>query len=215
MAPSAVVQAFGFGRAALRYAERLAGHDAALRMLASRRVCAYDALARLAPAGLADYRSGDLITRLVTDVDSFADRWLRVRLPFTAAALASAGAVAVVGVLSPAAGLVLAATLVVAALAGPAVAVAPSRREERASSRCAATSPPPRCSFLTGWRNWPPSARTGAPSVPFRTRGAGLTKQRSVLDPLRASARRSARSRRERRSAGCSPSLFPRSGPAA
>ena len=131
MAPAAVVQAFGLGRAGLRYAERLAGHDAALRLLATRRVFAYDALARLAPAGLADYRSGDLIARLVADIDSLADRWLRVRLPFAAAALAGAGAVAVVGVLSPAAGLVLAATLVVSALAAPAVAVALSRREER------------------------------------------------------------------------------------
>ena len=131
MAPAAVVQAFGLGRAALRYAERLAGHDAALRLLAARRVRAYDALARLAPAGLADYRSGDLIARLVTDIDSLADRWLRVRLPFAAAALAGAGAVGVVGVLSPAVGLVLAATLAVSALAAPAVAIAASRREER------------------------------------------------------------------------------------
>ena len=85
MAPAAVVQAFGLGRAAFRYAERLAGHDAALRLLAARRVRAWDALAVLAPAGLADYRSGDLLTRLVTDIDSFADRWLRVRLPYAAA----------------------------------------------------------------------------------------------------------------------------------
>lgn len=131
MAPAAVVQAFGLGRAVLRYAERLAGHDAALRILATRRVRAYDALARLAPAGLADYRSGDLISRLVTDIDSLADRWLRVRLPSAAAALAAAGAVAVTSVISPAAGLVLAATLLASALAGPAIAVALSRREER------------------------------------------------------------------------------------
>ena len=131
MAPAAVVQAFGLGRAVLRYSERLAGHDAALRLLAERRVRAYDALARLAPAGLSGYRSGDLLARLVSDVDSLADRWLRVRLPYAAAALAGAGAVAVVGILSPAAGLVLAATLVVSALAAPAVAVALSRREER------------------------------------------------------------------------------------
>ena len=129
--PAAVVQAFGFGRALFRYAERLAGHDAALGLLAAHRVRAYDALARLAPVGLADHRSGDLITRLVTDIDSFADRWLRVRLPFVAAAVAGAGAVALVTALQPAAGLVLAATLVVSALAGPAVAIALSRREER------------------------------------------------------------------------------------
>ena len=131
MAPAAVVQAFGLSRAGLRYAERLAGHDAALGLLAAHRVRAYEALARLAPAGLADYRAGDLITRLVSDIDSLTDRWLRVRLPFAAAALAGAGAVALVGVLSPAAGLVLAATLVASALAGPVLALTLTRREER------------------------------------------------------------------------------------
>jgi thiol reductant ABC exporter CydC subunit len=131
MAPAAVVQAFGLGRAALRYAERLAGHDAALGMLAAHRVRAWDALARLAPAGLTDYRSGDLITRLVADIDSLADRWLRVRLPYAAAAVTGAGAVALLTTVLPAAGLTLAATLVVSALAAPAVAIALAHREER------------------------------------------------------------------------------------
>jgi thiol reductant ABC exporter CydC subunit len=131
MAPAAVVQAFGLGRAGLRYAERLAGHDASLRLLSSFRTDAYDSLARLAPAGLAAFRSGDLISRLVTDIDSLADRWLRVRLPYVSATLAGAGAVAVSTAVLPAAGLVLAATLVAAALAAPAVALAVARREER------------------------------------------------------------------------------------
>ena len=131
VAPAAVVQAFGFGRAVFRYAERLAGHDAALNLLAARRVRAYDALARLAPTGIADYGSGDLIARLVADIDSLADRWLRVRLPYAAAAVAGAGAVALVTALQPEAGLILAATLVVSALAAPAAAIALSRREER------------------------------------------------------------------------------------
>ena len=131
IAPAAVVQAFGFGRALFRYAERLAGHNAALSLLAARRVRVYDALARLAPAGLTEYRNGDLIARLVTDIDSFADRWLRVRLPFVAATVAGTGAVALVMALQPAAGLVLGATLVVSALAAPAVAIALSRRAER------------------------------------------------------------------------------------
>jgi thiol reductant ABC exporter CydC subunit len=129
--PAAVVQAFGFGRAVFRYAERLAGHDAALNLLAARRVHAYDALAGLAPTGIADYGSGDLIARLVTDIDSLADRWLRVRLPYAAAAVAGTGAVALVTALQPEAGLILAAALVVSALAAPAAAIALSRREER------------------------------------------------------------------------------------
>ena len=131
VAPAAVVQAFGFGRAVFRYAERLAGHDAALNLLAARRVRAYEALARPAPTGIAAYGSGDLIARLVADIDSLADRWLRVRLPYAAAAVAGAGAVALVTALQPEAGLILAATLVVSALAAPAAAIALSRREER------------------------------------------------------------------------------------
>ena len=79
------VQAFAIGRSVFRYAERLASHDAALRILARLRMTAYGRLERLAPAGLAAFRSGDLLSRLVTDIDSLADRWLRVRLPFAVA----------------------------------------------------------------------------------------------------------------------------------
>ena len=66
MVAATAVQAFGMGRAAFRYAERLAGHDAALRILAGVRTAAYARLERLAPA---TFRSGDLISRLVDDID--------------------------------------------------------------------------------------------------------------------------------------------------
>jgi ATP-binding cassette subfamily C protein CydC len=131
MAPAAVVQAFGLGRAGLRYAERLAGHDAALRQLASVRTGLYTSLSRLAPAGLADYRSGDLLSRLVADIDSLADRWVRVRLPHLAAAVTGTAAVGLVTFLVPAAGLVLALTLVVSAVAAPLLAHAAARHAER------------------------------------------------------------------------------------
>jgi len=131
MVPVAAVQAFGIGRGVFRYAERLAGHDAALRMLARLRVSAYDKLERLAPAGASVFRSGDLISRLVTDVDSLTDRWLRVRLPYAVAALAGAAAVAVTAALLPAAGLVLALSLVAAAAGAPLLAGVIARRAER------------------------------------------------------------------------------------
>jgi thiol reductant ABC exporter CydC subunit len=132
MIPVAAVQAFGIGRGVFRYAERLAGHDAALRVLARLRVSAYDRLERLAPAGVAVFRSGDLISRLVSDVDSLTDRWLRVRLPYAAAAVTGAAAVALSAALLPAAGVVLAASIVAAALAAPLLAGVISRRAERA-----------------------------------------------------------------------------------
>lgn len=131
MAPAAVVQAFGLGRAGLRYAERLAGHDAALSKLALIRTDLYQSLIPLAPAALPEYRSGDLLSRLVTDIDSLADRWLKVRLPYAAALVTGAGTVAVLTALVPAAGIVLAITLAAAALAAPLLALAAARRAER------------------------------------------------------------------------------------
>ncbi|HLI40771.1 MAG TPA: thiol reductant ABC exporter subunit CydC [Streptosporangiaceae bacterium] len=131
MVPVAAVQAFGIGRGAFRYAERLAGHDAALRVLAGLRMSAWDRLERLAPAGLPAFRTGDLISRLVSDVDSLADRWLRVRLPYAAAAVTGAAAVAVSAALLPAAALVLAVSLVAAALAAPLAAGLIARHAER------------------------------------------------------------------------------------
>jgi thiol reductant ABC exporter CydC subunit len=131
MVPVAAVQAFGLGRGVFRYAERLAGHDAALRALAGLRMSVYDRLERLAPAGVWSFRSGDLISRLVGDVDSLADRWLRVRLPYAAAAVCGAGAVAVSAALLPAAGIVLAVSLAAAALGAPLLAALIARRAER------------------------------------------------------------------------------------
>ena len=131
MMPVAAVQAFGIGRAGFRYAERLTGHDAALRLLAGVRMSAYARLERLAPAGLAAFRSGDLMTRLVADIDSLTDRWLRVRLPYAVAAAAGAAAVAFDAALLPAAAAVLAASLILAALAAPLAAGLVARRAER------------------------------------------------------------------------------------
>ena len=126
------VRAFAISRAVLRYAERLAAHDAAFRVLGELRADVYARLARLAPAGLAELRAGDLLARLVGDVDALADLWLRVLLPYLAAGLVAAGAVLLVASLVPGAGLVLAVAVAVAALGAPLAAGAVSRRAEGA-----------------------------------------------------------------------------------
>jgi ABC-type transport system involved in cytochrome bd biosynthesis fused ATPase/permease subunit len=66
----AAVRAFSVGRGVFRYGERLASHDAAFRVVADTRVAVYRRLACLAPAGLAEFRSGDLLARLISDVDA-------------------------------------------------------------------------------------------------------------------------------------------------
>lgn len=125
------VRAFGIARGVLRYLERVAAHDAAFRVLGELRGTVYARLVRLAPAGLAELRSGDLLARMVGDVDGLADLWLRVLLPYTAAVVVAAGTVLLVGWLVPAAGLALAATLLATAVLAPAGAAAVSRRAER------------------------------------------------------------------------------------
>jgi ATP-binding cassette subfamily C protein CydCD len=124
-------RAFGIGRAVFRYGERLVAHDAVLRMLADTRVAVYRRLERLAPAGLRDTRRGDLLSRLVADVDALQDYWLRWLLPAGAATLVSAASVAFTAWLLPEAGAVLVAGLLAAGAGVPLITGAVARRAER------------------------------------------------------------------------------------
>ncbi|MGW3493311.1 thiol reductant ABC exporter subunit CydD [Streptomyces sp. NPDC001020] len=124
-------RAFGIGRAVFRYGERLVSHDAVLRMLADTRVAVYRRLERLAPAGLRTTRRGDLLSRLVADVDALQDYWLRWLLPAGAALVVSAGSVGFTAWLLPEAGAVLAVGLLAAGAGVPLVTGAVARRAER------------------------------------------------------------------------------------
>ncbi|MER5895270.1 thiol reductant ABC exporter subunit CydD [Streptomyces sp. NPDC001876] len=124
-------RAFGIGRAVFRYAERLVSHDAVLRMLAELRVAVYRGLERVAPAGLRTTRRGDLLSRLVSDVDALQDYWLRWLLPAGTALAVGAGAVGFTGWLLPEAGAVLAVGLLLAGVGVPLVSGACARHAER------------------------------------------------------------------------------------
>ncbi|MFF2512335.1 thiol reductant ABC exporter subunit CydD [Streptomyces sp. NPDC058086] len=123
-------RAFGIGRAVFRYAERLVSHDAVLRMLADTRVAVYRRLERLAPAGLRTARRGDLLSRLVADVDALQDYWLRWLLPAGAALLVSAASVGFTAWLLPEAGAALAVGLLAAGVGVPLLTGAVARRAE-------------------------------------------------------------------------------------
>ncbi|GAA3123349.1 hypothetical protein GCM10017687_41800 [Streptomyces echinatus] len=124
-------RAFGIGRAVFRYAERLLSHDAVLRMLAGTRVAVYRRLERLAPAGLRGVRRGDLLTRLVADVDAFQDYWLRWLLPAGTALVVSVVSVGFTAWLLPEAGAALAAGLLAAGVGVPLLTATAARRTER------------------------------------------------------------------------------------
>ncbi|MFH7337180.1 thiol reductant ABC exporter subunit CydD [Streptomyces sp. KHY 26] len=124
-------RAFGIGRAVFRYAERLVSHDAVLRMLADTRVAVYRRLERLAPAGLRTARRGDLLTRLVADVDALQDYWLRWLLPASVAVLVSGATVGFTAWLLPEAGAALAVGLLAAGAGVPLVTATAARHTER------------------------------------------------------------------------------------
>jgi thiol reductant ABC exporter CydC subunit len=125
------VRALSVGRGLFRYLERLCSHDVAFRVLADVQVAIYRRLERLAPAGLAAFRSGDMLTRLISDVDATQDLFIRGIVPPLAAALAGAGATtAVLLILAPAGG-VLAAGLLAAGVLVPLVTAASARRAAR------------------------------------------------------------------------------------
>ena len=124
------VRAFGIGRGLLRYVERLVSHDAAFAALGDVRVRVYRKLERLAPAGLPAWRRGDLLTRLVTDVDDMQDLALRGLLPIASAALVFLATLGLAVALLPSAALVLAGALAVAGIATPWLWVRASRTVE-------------------------------------------------------------------------------------
>lgn len=124
------VRTFGLGRGVLRYVERLVSHDAAFAALVDVRVRVMVALERLAPAGLPAWRQGDLLARVVADVDDVQDLALRGFLPVASAGLVCAATLGLAVVLLPAAALVLAVALVVAGVLTPWLWTRAARRVE-------------------------------------------------------------------------------------
>ncbi len=75
------VRFFGITRGVFRYLERLQTHDTAFRLLARLRVWFYEHLEPLAPARLMTRRSGDLLSRIIADIETLQHFFLRVIVP--------------------------------------------------------------------------------------------------------------------------------------
>ncbi|HEX6696586.1 MAG TPA: thiol reductant ABC exporter subunit CydC [Solirubrobacteraceae bacterium] len=116
------VRFFGLSRPLTRYLERLASHDLALRVLGRVRVRVYREIEPLAPAQLEGYRQGDLLARMVADVDALQNLHLRAVGPPLVGLLAGAVLVGAAAAFLPAAGAVLALGLIVGGVVVPALA---------------------------------------------------------------------------------------------
>jgi ATP-binding cassette, subfamily C, bacterial CydC len=87
--PSIGVRLFAILRTAARYAERVLSHDATLRVLEDLRVWFYRRIEPLAPSGLWRFRSGDLLNRIVADIEALDHLYLRALSPSAVALLVS------------------------------------------------------------------------------------------------------------------------------
>ncbi|MFK0403326.1 thiol reductant ABC exporter subunit CydC [Microbacterium sp. NPDC090225] len=111
------VRFFAVSRAVTRYLERLSGHDAALRQLATTRADMVRRLIPLSPAGLGRTDRGKVLSALVDDVENLQNLPLRVVQPLGVSGLVAVGAVVFIAFVSPIAALTLLACLILAGAA--------------------------------------------------------------------------------------------------
>jgi ATP-binding cassette subfamily C protein CydC len=115
----AAVQLFAISRVALRYVERYVIHATTFRILTRLRVWVFAALEPLAPARLLERRAGDVLTRLLADIDILEHFYARVVVPPLAAALVTALASLLLGAFDAWLGLALLIFLVLTGVALP------------------------------------------------------------------------------------------------
>ncbi|SDG85748.1 thiol reductant ABC exporter subunit CydC [Microbacterium pygmaeum] len=128
------VRLFALTRATFRYLERLAGHDATLRQLATTRAALVRRLVPFAPDGLTRSNRGSMLGALVDDVDDLQNLPLRVVQPLVTSATVAIGAVVLVAFIWWPAALTLLGCLAVAAAAATLWGWAAGARAERAIS---------------------------------------------------------------------------------
>jgi ATP-binding cassette subfamily C protein CydCD len=91
------VRFFGLTRGVFRYLERLVSHDVTFRLLARWRVWFYQALEPIAPSRLMRYHSGDLLTRVISDIGSLESFYVRTVTPPLVAILVSVAVILFLG----------------------------------------------------------------------------------------------------------------------
>jgi thiol reductant ABC exporter CydC subunit len=125
------VRFFGISRGVFRYLERLASHSLTFKVLANMRVWFYQAIEPLAPARLISARSGDLLNRVMSDVETLDNFYVRVLAPPLVALIVIPVMAVFMGTFSPVLGLVLAAFLLAVGLGLTLLALGLNRKPGR------------------------------------------------------------------------------------
>ncbi|WP_373322046.1 thiol reductant ABC exporter subunit CydC [Acetobacter oeni] len=135
---TASLRLLGISRVALRYSERLFAHDAMFRALATLRVWFFRSLASGAAAGLGFRRAGDLLSRLVSDVEVLDGLYLRILLPLAGACVTFPVLVAVIFRTNPLLAVLVGVLFCASAFVVPLAAARVSRKEGGALNRAQA-----------------------------------------------------------------------------
>ena len=133
IAPLAL-RGFGVTRVIGRYLERLTTHEATFRALADLRVWFFHGLAGSAAGGLGFRQAGDVLARLVGDVEALDGLYLRILVPLAGAVLLLPGLVFLLWGIGAAAAIAVGLLFVLAAFVLPALA---ARGAAAAGSRLA------------------------------------------------------------------------------
>lgn len=178
--PAAVlVRAFGISRGVFRYVERLVSHDVTLRMQSALRLRIYD---KLAATTLIGRRRGDLLTRIVADVEAIQDLVVRVLIPVLSAALVVLGTTVMLAFFNLGSALVLLLSAILGGVVAPHFA-------QRASERHDLAAVPTRGRFSDGVREF---SRNAADLVAYGATDKALADLLEIDDELRRQEARGA-----------------------
>ncbi len=132
------VRFFGISRGVFRYLERLASHQVTFQLLSRLRVWFYSALEPLAPARLMQYRAGDLLSRVVADVDALENFYVRVVAPPLVAMVIAISTSLLLGSFHPSLGWALMGVLLLLGLGVPLLVQFAGRKPGREMVACRA-----------------------------------------------------------------------------
>ena len=147
------LRGLGAARVLLRYLERLTTHNAMFRALADLRVWFFRGLARSAAGGLGFRQAGDVLARLVGDVEALDALYLRILLPLASAFLLAPALAMLIGWRSVPLAIVIVALFILAALALPWIAARGSLSAGAGLAEAAGALRIAALDALTGWRD--------------------------------------------------------------
>jgi ATP-binding cassette subfamily C protein CydC len=138
------VRFFALSRGALRYLERYTSHDVSFRLLARLRVWFYRSIEPLAPAALWRHRGGDVLARIVSDIETLEQFAVRVLVPAVTALVAGLASCLFLALFDPRLALILLAALGLIGVALPLAArrasSGPARAQVEARAALTATA---------------------------------------------------------------------------